>query len=100
MSVRRNGRDLVAWVENDGGLSDVRATVRLGSLVRHGGKGVRIPLPEDFDRRGEGVSFSVGFLGRDKDPTDSPRRLRRWAGGLPYGLRSGSPGRLFPRPHA
>ena len=95
MTLRRRGRELLAWVEDAGGLSDLRAQIRLDSEVKKGGRGVRIHLPEDFDRRPEGLPFVVGFEGRDGDGRD-PRRLRRWCGGLPYGLFSGATGRLLP----
>lgn len=93
MTLERRGGELCAWVEDAGGLSDPRALCRLDSDVRSGGHGVRVRLPEDFDRRPGGVPFAVGFEGRaDGDA----RTLRRFCGGLPYGLFAGSPGRLLP----
>jgi len=94
MTVRRKGNDLVAWVEDPGGLEDVRAKALLGMVVRTGGRGVRVPLPEGFDGRTEGLPFSVAFEGRVGG--SDQRTLRRWAGGLPATLASGSPGRLLP----
>jgi hypothetical protein len=91
MTVRRRGPELLAAVEDPGGLTDVAATIRVGARVRHGRRGVRIRLPEELEP--EGAPFSVGFEGTD--PASGKRRLRRFAGGLPYGLGAGSPGRLF-----
>lgn len=90
MTLRRRGRELVAWVEDPGGLGEVRSLVRVGSRVRTGRRGVRIELPEELDP--QGIPFCVGFEGCS-DRT-KPAQLRRWAGGLPYGLGSGAPGRL------
>ncbi len=90
MTVRRRGRELLAWVEDPGGLGEVKCLVRLGSRVRTGTRGVRIRLPGELDP--EGLPFCVGFQGR---AGDGGVRLRRWSGGLPYGLGSGAPGRLL-----
>jgi glycerophosphoryl diester phosphodiesterase len=95
MNVRRRGGELIAWVENPGGLEDVRAVVRLGPHERWGARGVRIPLPPELGDREAGLPFCVGFEGRAGEAGEEPRRLRRWAGGLPSGLRSGAPGRLL-----
>jgi len=94
MTVRRRGNEILAWVENAGGLEDVRALIRLGSRVRRGGKGVRVPLPRGFDDLGTGLPFSVGFEGR-QGAAHHDQRLRRWAGGLPANLGAGAPGRLL-----
>ena len=93
MTVRRRGHELLAWVEDSGGLRDLRATVRLGARVRYGGQGVRMPIPALENQ--DGIPFCVGFEGHATNAARGPRRLRRWAGGLPYGLRSGAPGRLL-----
>jgi glycerophosphoryl diester phosphodiesterase len=90
MAVRLRGRELLAVVEDAGGLSEVVATVRVAARVRRGRRGVRIRLPEELEP--EGAPFSVGFEGTD--PETGTRRLRRFAGGLPYGLGSGAPARL------
>ena len=97
MVLRRRGRELLVRVEDAGGLADVRALVRLGADVRRGAAGARVLLPEDFDRRAEGVPFSCGFEGRD---AAGRRVVRRWAGGVPSGIAHGAPGRLFPAPAA
>jgi glycerophosphoryl diester phosphodiesterase len=90
MTLRRRGPEVVAAVEGAGGLGDVRATIRVGHRVRTGQRGVRIRLPEELPAAG--APFSVGFEGTD--PESGARVLRRFSGGLPYGLGSGSPGRL------
>jgi hypothetical protein len=98
MTVRRRGRDLLAWVEDPGGLEDVRALVRVGGTVRSGGRGVRVPLPDPGSRgpsEARALAFSVGFEGRAPGTRAGRRELRRWAGGLPAGLGSGAPGLLF-----
>jgi hypothetical protein len=91
MTVERRGRELVAAVEDAGGLLEPAAMIRVGSRVRTGRRGVRVRLPEEFEP--EGLPFCVGF--RAREPGTGKVRLRRWAGGLPYGLGSGAPGRLF-----
>lgn len=97
MGLRLAGNQLLAWVEDAGGLEDLRCIVRLGSHVRHGGQGVRVPLPQPLLGEGSGaqrqLEFGLGFEGRL--PGQGPRLLRRFAGGLPYGLGSGAPGRLW-----
>jgi len=91
--IRRRGRDLLAKVEDPGGLSDVRVLVRLGAEVRRGAVGLRIALPDDFDARADGLAFGAGFQGRDRDGRVV---LRRFCGGVPGGIEHGSPGRLYP----
>jgi len=91
MTLRRRGSELLAAVEDAGGLTDVAATIRVAARVRRGRRGVRIRLPEELEALG--APFSVGFEGTD--PASGKRRLRRFAGGLPYGLGSGAPGRLL-----
>ena len=90
MTLRRRGAELLAVVEDSGGLVDVVAKIRVSSRVRSGHRGVRIRLPEAAEP--EGFSFSLGFEGTE--PGSARRVLRRFAGGLPYGLGSGAPGRL------
>jgi hypothetical protein len=98
MTVRRRGRDLLAWVEDPGGLTDVRACVRLQTEIRYGGHGVRVRLPDGFDQRADGIPFAVGFEGRPPSADGARgRELRRYCGGLPGGLRAGAPGVLLPR---
>jgi len=95
MTLWRRGSELLARVENAAGLEDLRARIRLDAEVRTGGRGVRIRLPDDFSARPGGVPFAVGFEGRERDGRQE-RWLRRWCGGLPYGLFAGAPGRLLP----
>ncbi len=92
MTVKRQRDELVAWVEHPGGLTDVRAIVRLGHVVREGGRGVRVPLPRDLAPE-TSFPFALGFRGR-RAGGGAPL-LRRFSGGLPYGLGAGAPGRLF-----
>jgi glycerophosphoryl diester phosphodiesterase len=95
MTLRRRGAEILAAVEDAGGLAEVEARIRVGARVRVGRKAVRIRLSEELGH--DGAAFSVGFEGHEPDGT---RRLRRFAGGLPYGLGSGAPGRLFVAGHA
>lgn len=94
--LERKGDALVLSVEDPGDVADARAILRLGHVVRVGGHGVRIPLPADLESldANRSLLFSAGFEGRS---SEGERVLRRWCGGLPYGLRSGAPGRLFLR---
>jgi glycerophosphoryl diester phosphodiesterase len=89
--LKRRGRELLAVVEDPGALTDVAARIRVASRVRTGRRAVRIRLPEELEP--EGAPFCVGFEGTHPDTGE--RRLRRFAGGLPYGLGSGAPARLF-----
>jgi len=91
MTLRRRGSELLAAVEDSASLTDVTARIRVGSRVRTGRRAVRIRLPEEFEP--EGAPFCVGFEGTE--PETGARRLRRFSGGLPYGLGSGAPARLF-----
>ena len=96
MNVWREGARILARIEHAGGADRTRAILRVGERTWRGGVGVRAVLPASLDlddarSRERGVAFSVGFEGFD----DAGRRvLRRWAGGLPEGLRAGAPGRL------
>jgi len=91
MTLRRRGGELLAAVEDPGTLTDIAARIRVGARVRTGRRAVRIRLPEELEP--EGASFCVGFEGTE--PDTGARRLRRFAGGLPYGLGSGAPARLI-----
>lgn len=92
MTMRRRGRELHLAVENAAGLVEPHAWALVDGVERFGGRGVRVPLPEDFDRRAGGVDFACGFLGRD--PRTGRRALRRFGGGLEWGADPGAPGRL------
>jgi hypothetical protein len=95
MTLRRSRRDLLVSIEDPGGLSDPHIVLRLDREVARGGRGLRVPLPEDFGRREGGVPFSVGIEGRTPE-AGHPGELRRFAGGLPDAPDSGAPGRLHP----
>jgi hypothetical protein len=95
LSLRRRGRDLLLAIENAGGLDDAHLLVHLDGLYRRAGRGLRLRLPADFDRRPEGIAFSAGFEGLEPTPRGIERRVRRWAGGIPDELGSGAPGRLY-----
>jgi glycerophosphoryl diester phosphodiesterase len=92
MTLRRHRRWLFASIENGGGLIDPRAVLHLDGREYIGGRGVRAPLPDDFDRRPEGLAFSCGFVALQ----NGERVVRRWAGGVPDELDSGAPGRILP----
>lgn len=93
MILRRRGRHLFVSIENPGGLPDARTIVNVDGRFHHGGRGVRVLLPEDFDRRPGGIAFSCGIESR----ANESHRIRRWAGGVPDADGTGSPGRLVPR---
>ena len=90
MVVRRSRGDLLVSIEGAGGVANPRAIVRLGHAVVRGARGVRVRLPEDFDRAEAGVEFSCGFEGVQ----DGELVLRRFAGGLTDEHEGGAPGRL------
>ncbi len=96
MTLRRHGAFLLARIESAGGLDDARALVHVDGREHAGAAGLRVRLPEDFDRRPGGVPFSVGCLGREASSGRGGLRLRRWAGGLPREGDRGAPGRLLP----
>ena len=99
MIVRRKDGWLLVSIENDGGIAEARTLVTLDGRFYEGGKGLRLALPDDFDRRPRGIPFSCGIVGRDAAAAvdgAAPSVLRRWAGGLPEGLGVGTPGVLFP----
>lgn len=93
MTMRRHGRHVYVRIENPGGLRDARALLHVAGVDVEGGRGVRAPLPPDFDVRPEGVAFSCGLVAW----RDGERVVRRFAGGLPAELDDGRPGRLLPR---
>jgi glycerophosphoryl diester phosphodiesterase family protein len=92
MTMRRRGRELHVAVENAGGLVEPRVWVRLDGEHRFGGRGVRLRLPDDFDRRSGGVDFACGFLGSSAG--DARPCLRRYSGGLEWGADPGASARL------
>ena len=104
MTVRLRGEEVIASIEDPGGLSEARALMRLGVDVHTGAGGVRARIPEAFRRDPRGVPFTVGFLGREPGRSArgvaGARRLRRFSGGLPGGIAGGAPSRLFVEPDA
>lgn len=92
MTLRRHRRWLFASIESSGGFDDPRAVLHLDGREYIGGRGVRAPLPDDFDQRPEGLAFSCGFVATK----NGERVVRRWAGGVPDELDSGVPGRILP----
>lgn len=91
MLVRRRGRHVFVAIENAGGVESPHAIVHLDGRFLRGGRGVRAPLPDDFDGRKGGVPFSCGLEGT----ADGERVVRRWAGGIPDEDGVGAPGRLL-----
>ncbi|QDU66768.1 glycerophosphodiester phosphodiesterase [Engelhardtia mirabilis] len=94
LSMRRSGRWLMLAIEDAGGLAEAQVVAHLDGRTHFGARSLRLPLPDDFDHRRGGVSFSAGLVGHGEGSTDP--LYRRWAGGLPADLLSGSPGRLLP----
>lgn len=93
--VRRRGNELLARIEQDGGLVDARLWLHVDG-ENHGGQGPsqRVVLPLDWAQRPAGLRFSAAIVGRERL---GPRTLwRRFAGGLPADLLTGVPGRLWP----
>lgn len=96
MLLRRRGRSLFVSLESGVDAKLAHTVVFLDGQYFFGARGVRVPLPDDFDRRREGVRFSCGVFTLE----DGERVVRRWAGGVPDPVGCGSPGFLFPRGRA
>jgi hypothetical protein len=94
MTLRRHGRFLHVAIENPGGSRDARALLHLDGREHTGSRGVRALLPDDFDRRGDGLRFACGFVSWK----DGERTVRRFCGGVPDELDNGTPGRVLPLP--
>jgi hypothetical protein len=92
MTLRRHRQYLLVSIESSGGWKDARTIVNLDGRFHYGGRGVRVPLPADFDQREGGVAFSCGM----QTAIEGERRVRRWSGGVPDALGHGAPGRLLP----
>jgi hypothetical protein len=92
MTLRRHRQHLLVSIESSPGWKEPRTLVNLDGRFHYGGRGVRLNLPQDFDRREQGVPFSCGMQAR----VDGEWRVRRWSGGIPDELGSGAPGRLVP----
>jgi hypothetical protein len=97
MTLRRIGNELVAAVEDAGGLSEVRALAVFGGELVRGGRGLRLALPALAPPRGQPLEFALGFEGVHEQGGARVRRTRRWCGGLPPGIESGAPGELVLR---
>jgi glycerophosphoryl diester phosphodiesterase len=93
--VERRGTQLLLSIEAAGGLLDPQVLVHLDGRTVFGTRGLRLALPRDFDLRRGGVPFAAGIVGRPRGGGPAP--CRRWCGGLPSDLLSGSPGRLAAR---
>lgn len=91
MTLRRHRRWLFVAIENPGGLRDARAVVALGGREYLGSRGVRVPLPENFDVGDEPLPFSCGIVAWQ----DGERVMRRFAGGLGPDVDRGSLGVLL-----
>jgi glycerophosphoryl diester phosphodiesterase len=91
MTLRRHRGYLLVSIEDAGGLAEPHTIVHVDGRTYHGGRGLRMRLPEDFDQRADGVPFSCGMW----TGGDGERALRRWSGGVPDELGSGAPGRLL-----
>jgi len=92
MLLRRRGRSLFVSLESGVDPKSAHTVVYLDGHYYFGARGVRVPLPEDFDQRVEGLRFSCGVFTLE----GGERRVRRWAGGVPEPYGCGSPGYLFP----
>lgn len=88
VTLRRQRADLLAAVENAGGLEDPRLVVHLDGRIYSGSRGLRMPLPQ---AGAHPLPFSIGFVGTERGRV----HVRRWAGGVPDQLDSGSPGHLY-----
>jgi glycerophosphoryl diester phosphodiesterase len=94
IGLRRRGAELHVTLESPGDLLEAELLVHLDGSLARGGRGLRLRLPPDFERRPGGVPFSAGAVGRDPRRPGAGPSHRRWAGGLPGDLLSGEPGRL------
>ncbi len=94
--LRRRARHLVVALESPGPLHDPRVVVRLEDRVFRGARGVRVPLPPDFDAREHGLAFTCGLEAFQ----DGERVVRAWAGGLGDEADAGAPGVLLPASRA
>lgn len=96
MLLRRRGANLLVSLESGFDPKLAHTVVFLDGRYFFGARGVRVPLPRDFDQRREGLRFSCGVFTLE----DGERRVRRWAGGVPDPVGCGSPGFLLPRARA
>jgi len=96
MLLRRRGRSVFVSLESGVDPKAAHTVVYLDGEYHFGARGVRVPLPADFDQRRGGVRFSCGVF----ILVDGERRVRRWAGGVPDPIGCGSPGLLLPHGRA
>ncbi len=96
MLLRRRGRSLFVSLESGVDPKSAHTVVYLDGEYHFGARGLRVPLPEGFDQRREGVRFSCGVF----TLVDGERHMRRWAGGVPDPVGCGSPGILMPHGRA
>ncbi|MBL8861525.1 MAG: hypothetical protein JNK02_05885 [Planctomycetes bacterium] len=90
--LRRRAGHLVVALESPGVLAEPSLVVRLGARTFRGRRGVRLPLPDDFDARRAGIAFTCGLEAWDR----GERVVRPWAGGLGAGADAGALGVLLP----
>lgn len=90
--VRRHRQQLLVSMEGARAWADLRLDVRVGDTVQSGARGVRVSLPPDWDLDADGIALAV----RARWTEAGEAREARLCGGLPFGPRSGAPGRLVP----
>lgn len=95
LTLRRHRRWLFVSIESPGGLEGARTLVSLAGREHLGSRGVRVPLPADFDTRAEPLPFSCGLVAWQR----GERVVRRFAGGLGPELDRGAPGFLIRATH-
>ncbi len=94
--LRRRAHHVTVALESLGILADPRVVVRCLGRTYTGARGVRVPLPADFDQRAEGIPFACGLVAWQ----DGERVTRVWSGGLTDGPDAGAPGVLWARSRA
>jgi len=90
--VRRHRQQLLVSMEGGREWADLSLEVRVGDAIHTGARGVRVNLPPDWDRDADGIAFAV----RARWTEAGEACEARLCGGLPFGPRSGAPGRLVP----
>lgn len=94
--LRRRAHHVTVALESPGILADPRVVVRSLGHTYTGARGVRVPLPADFDQREEGIPFACGITAWH----DGERVTRVWSGGLTDAPDAGAPGVLRARSSA
>ncbi len=90
--LRRRAHHVTVALESPGNLADPRVVVRCLGQTYRGQRGVRVPLPPDFDARAEGIPFACGLVAWEA----GERVWRAWCGGLTDVADAGAPGTLLP----